>query len=335
MALPVKLTKCTEDKTELYSCSLSDITNLDNLYQGYLSARKHKRVKKAVFIFEKDLGRNLQQIADEINNGTYYPSEYRQFKIYEPKERLIVAPAFRDSVVQHTIYNAIYSIFDRSFIFDSYGCRKGKGTHKASAQLQKFMRTSDAESYYLQLDIHKYYYSIDHEILRDRLARKINDTKLLDLIMQFVNVEEGKGLYVGNVLSQLFGLVYLDRLDHYIKRVLKVKKYIRYVDDFILVGLSYEQAVNYRVAIEDYISKHLKLRLSKFRRAKIKAGSNFVGYRTWQHKKLLRKRSIYNFHKALKKGSKNAAISLLGHAKHSCNYTKFKDLIGDQYALSI
>ena len=319
MALPVISTKFTEGKTELYSCSLSQVTNLDNLYKGYLIARKTKRTKKAVYEFEKDLGRHLQTLSREIAEGTYAPSGYRQFMIYEPKERLIVAPTFRDSIVQHTIYELVYDVFDRSFIFDSYGCRKGKGTHRASAQLQKFMRASNPEAYYIQLDIRKYYYRINHAILRDRLNRKIKDSWLLDLMMQFVSAE-GLGLYVGNVLSQLYGLIYLDQLDHYIKRALKAKKYVRYVDDFILVGLTYKQAIEYRYLIEKFIKEHLKLELSRFHRAKIKTGSNFVGYRTWPHKKLIRKRSLYRFTTALKRKDYKALTSMIGHAKHANNY---------------
>jgi len=335
MALPVELTKFTEGKTELYSCSLTQVANIDNLYNGYLNARKTKRTKKAVYDFEKDIGRNLQKLSEEISNKTYTPSGYREFKIFEPKERLIVAPTFRDSIVQHTIYDLVYDEFDKGFIFDSYGCRKGKGTHKASAQVQKFMRSSDSESYYLQLDIRKYYYSVNHIILRDRLSRKIKDNSLLDLMMLFVSKDD-EGLYVGNLLSQLYGLIYLDRIDHYIKRVLKVKKYVRYVDDFILLGLSKEQATNYLHMIDKYIKEHLELELSKFRISKIKTGTNFVGYRTYQHKKMLRKRSIYRFYMALKRGEFISLNSILGHAKLTCNYTNMKNLIKEtkeEYAL--
>ena len=332
MALPVNSTKFTEGKTELYSCSLTQVTDIDNLYNGYLNARKTKRTKKAVYDFEKDIGRNIQKLSDDITDGTYTPSGYREFKIFEPKERLIVAPTFRDSIVQHTVYDIVYDKFDKGFIFDSYGCRKGKGTHKASAQVQKFMRSSESESYYLQLDIRKYYYSINHTILCDRLSRKIKDKGLLDLMMLFVSLDN-IGLYVGNLLSQLYGLIYLDRLDHYIKRILKVKKYVRYVDDFILIGLTKYQAINYRFLIVNYIKEHLNLELSKFHRAKIKTGANFVGYRTWQHKKLLRKRSIYRFSTALKRKDYAALISMIGHAKHACNYTNMTKQMEEAYAL--
>lgn len=329
MIFPVTLTKSADDITEqnLYHHNLEFIYNIDNLYNGYISARKAKRNKKAIFEFEKDLGRNLEKLSFELKNKSYSPKEYRTFKIYEPKERLIVAPAFRDSIVQHTIYNYVYEIFDKSFIFDNYGCRKLKGTHKASQALQDYMRASSSDSYYLQLDIRKYYYSIDHKILKDRIARKIKDNRVVELIMLFVNVESEKGLYVGNVLSQLFGLIYLDRLDHFVKRVLKVKRYVRYVDDFILVGLTKDEAHSYKKIIVDYLRDNLELELSKFRIAKISKGSNFVGFRTWRSKKFVRKRSLHNFSKALKKNNISALNSILGNASHSSSYTYMKNKI--------
>jgi len=319
VTLPATLAKSAESATEsyLHSHNLEYVCDLDNLYNGYLSARKHKRNKKAIFEFEKDLGRNLEKLSVELKNQAYKPSKYRTFTIKEPKERLIVAPTFRDSIVQHTIYNYVYDLFDRSFVHDSYGCRKSKGTHKASQRLQDFMRECNGDEYYLQLDIRKYYYRINHTILRDAISRKIDDERLTDLIMLFVNTADGIGLYVGNILSQLFGLIYLNRMDNFIKRVLKVKRYIRYVDDFILIGFSKEEIYELKRKIEVYIKEHLELEFSKFRIAKISKGSNFVGFRTWKSRKFVRKRSLHNFSKALKKGKASSLHSMLGHAEHS------------------
>ena len=271
-------------------------------------------------MFEKNVGAEILALSQEIKNKTYRPSEYREFKIYEPKERVIVAPTFRDSVVQHTIYNIVYDVFDKKFIHENYGCRKGKGTHKASQKLQNSMRCYSGDEYYVQMDIRKYYYSIDHAVLRDQLTRVIKDVDLVDLVMMFVNTVAKIGLFVGNVLSQLFGLLYLNRLDHYIKRVLKCKHYMRYVDDFVVIGVDFEDAKRIKKAVEDYIWEHLKLKLSKFRIAKIKCGCNFVGFRTWRSKKFIRKRSLKNFRKALKNNKEQSLISILGNASHSSSH---------------
>lgn len=295
----------------------------DSLYQAYLLARRGKRNTKGVQEFEKDLGFNLKKLHDELHSNTYQITPYRHFFVYEPKKRLISAPSFRDRIVQHAIYSIIYPIFDSSFIHDSYGCRKTKGTHKASDRLQEFMRRSTRDSYTLQLDIRKFYYSIDRFILKTQLERKIKDDRLVLLIMDFCKTNDTVGLPIGNLLSQLCALIYLNDLDHYIKRDLKVKFYVRYVDDFILVNLSKEQCINYKNFIEKYLDKNLNLKLSKSRIAPIKKGVNFVGYRTWRSKRFIRKRSLYNFTRNLKKNKIDSCISILGH---SLNTSSFKDL---------
>ena len=313
-------TKSAKSVTASNSHFYEYFLDINNLYDAYLSARKNKRNKKAIYEFEKNLGMNLASLKAELENFIYKPSEYRTFYVYEPKQRLIVAPNFRDSVIQHLIYNYIYDLFDRSFIQDSYGCRKLKGTHKASARLQEFMRKHSNDKYYLQLDIRKYYYNINHNILKKLIAKKIKDERIVELIMLFVDTTSDKGLYVGNVLSQLFGLIYLNLLDHYIKRELKIKHYIRYVDDFVLVGLDKSEANCLKVKIEKFLKDNLELELSKFRIAKIKQGCNFVGFRTWQSMKFIRKHTLHNFSKAVKKGKQDSIISILGHAKHSSSH---------------
>jgi len=336
IVFPSELEKSAGKVTELYSLQkYEDIFSIDNLYKSYISARKGKRNRKVVYEFEKNVWEELQKLHDSLKDGTYKPSVYRTFKIYEPKERLVVAPHFKDSVVQHALYNAVYPIFDRSFIFDSYGCRKGKGAHSASKQLQTYMREHTGDEYYLQIDIQKYYYSINHEILRDRISRKIDNKKVVNLLMLFVDETNDVGLHIGNLLSQLFGLIYLDRLDHYIKRVLKVKHYIRYVDDSILVGLSYEQAKEYLEKIKLFIDEELHLELSKFRIAKIKKGSNFVGFRTWKSKKYIRKRSLYHFSKALRQGKTASLISIMGNASHSSSIGYMQSKIKEHNVLQV
>lgn len=221
--------------------------------------------------------------------------------VREPKERIIYAPAFEDVVVQHAIYRIIYPIFERTFITQSHGCRKNYGTHSASRYLQKSLKKYDENLYYLQLDIKKYFYSFDRNILKSMLEKKIKDKKFIELIMMFTTYGEEKGVPIGNLLSQLFGLIYLNPLDHYVKRDLKIKNYVRYVDDFILIGITLSEAKEYKQKIEKFLLDNLGLTLSKFTIAKIKRGSNFVGYRTWQNYKLVRKHSMYNFRRACKK----------------------------------
>jgi len=291
----------------------------ENLYQAYIDARKGKRKTLACFRFEINLGGNLKLIHDELHSDTYRPRPYRKFTVYEPKERIIYAPDFRDTVVQHAIYRVIYPIFDRTFIDTSFACRKCGGTHRASQYTQKALRSCPDDSYTLKLDIRKFFYSIDRRRLKKLIEKKIKDRRLVEAMMLFADMETNKGIPIGNLLSQIYALIYLNPLDHFIKRVLKVKRYVRYVDDFILIGITRGQCLGYRRRIVEFIKSRLDLELSKSTIQKVKNGLNFVGFRTWKNKKFIRKFSLYKFKREVKQGNQDAAVSLLGHAKRTAS----------------
>ncbi len=185
-------------------------------------------------------------------SGTYRHGSYTYFTIYEPKERLVAAAPFRDRVVHHAIVRVIEPIFERRFIEDSFACRRGKGTHAAMRRSAQFARRFP---YALKCDVRKYFPSIDHGILLNELARMIADERLLMLIAvdpghtrrryspemaaggELFDVQFHKvGLPIGNLTSQFFANVYLNPLDHFVKHELRVKGYVRYLDDFVLFG---------------------------------------------------------------------------------------------------
>ena len=287
----------------------------DNLYNAYLDARKGKRKKRACFEFEKNLGAEINALYQEIHHGIYTPQPYFKFVVYEPKERIIHAPAFKDIVVQHAIYRVVYSIFNKTFISTSFACRIGYGTHKASDYTQNALRQYDTDLYTLKLDIRKFFYSRNRNILRNLIEQKIKDKQLVDVMMLFTIMDSPIGIPIGNLLSQIYALIYLNPLDHFVKRVLKIKHYVRYVDDFILFGLTRDQCLEYRAQIVEFIRGKLELGLSKSTIQKVKRGINFVGYRTWKTKRFIRKYSLYKFKKMVKKDKQESIISLLGHAK--------------------
>lgn len=289
----------------------------ENLHRAYLDARKGKQSRRACFEFEKALGANLAKIHDELHSGTYAPSKYFEFVVYEPKRRVIHAPAFRDTVVQHAIYRIIYGIFDRSFTATSFACRAGYGTHKASRYVRKAMQEHIGDEYILKMDIRKFFYSIDREILRGLIERKIKDRRLVDVMMMFTKMESPVGIPIGNLLSQIFALIYMNPLDHFIKRFMKVKHYVRYVDDFMLIGISRPECLAVRTVIVEFLRITLKLELSKSSIQKIRKGVNFCGYRTWRSKVFIRKHSLYKFRKSVQKEHQESVNSLLGHAKRT------------------
>ena len=306
---------------------------IENLYLAFLDARKGKRKKRATLKFEVNLGAELAALNKELFDGTYRIRPYVQFYVYEPKKRVINAPAFRDLVVQHAIYRVIYDLFDNTFIDTSYACRKGKGTHKASIYTQKEMRKYDGELYFAKLDIRKFFYSIDRNILRKLFEKKIKDKKFVSLMCEFSMMNGDIGIPIGNLLSQMYALIYMNEVDQYIKRVLKIKSYVRYVDDFIAIGLTLEEAKDFKKKSEIFVQDNLNLELSHWHIQKIKRGINFVGFRTWKNIKFVRKHSMYKFKKAIKKEKLESIISLIGHAKSTGTLAYFRKLLTESSLL--
>lgn len=302
---------------------------LDALYAAYVSARKGKRKKHAVYKFEQNLGANIQRLYNELQAGIYRVRPYKVFHVNDPKPRLIFAPHFRDVVVQHAMYAVLYPIMDKAFHFESFGCRIGKGTHRAADHAQKNLRLAKPDSYVLQIDIRKFFYRIDRDILVSFWSKKIKDTRVLRMIGMFAKYPDKTGIPIGNLLSQLGSLVYLHAMDQYIKRQLKVKLYSRYVDDCILFGLTLEQAILYRDKIRTWIFDNLKLEFSKWIIHPVKRGVNFVGFRTWRKTRFVRKRSMYNFRRSLRNGDISAVRSSLSHALNTATYKHYQRQIDE------
>jgi len=299
----------------------------DNLYIAYLDTIKGKRKKVKTFRFEKNLGTNLDTLHKELHDGSYELSPYNEFTVYEPKERVIRAPHFRDLIVQHAIYRTIYTIFNKTFVDTSFACRKGGGTHKASVYMQQEMRKYDGDMYYAKLDIKKFFYSIDREILRTLFEKKIKDKRFVDLMIRFANMDGDKGIPIGNLLSQLYALIYLNELDHFIKRDLKIKSYVRYVDDFVAIGLTLQEAKDFKEKCEKFVRNKLNLELSHWTIGKIKRSINFVGYRTWRSVKFVRKHSMYKFRKALVSADIPSLGSCVGHAVGTATMKYYRDMV--------
>ena len=300
-----------------------------SLLAAFHAAARHKRGKRACFQFEKHLAHNLDALHAELHGGTYRPGPYYSFTVYEPKTRQIYAPAFRDLVVQHAIYAEIYPIFNRGFIDQSFACRVGRGTHKAADYAQEAMQVCAPDSYTLKLDIRKFFYRIDRDILRTLIERKIKDRRFVDLMMAFAD----HGEPVGNLLSQIYALLYLDPLDHFIVREIKPLRYCRYVDDFVLFGLTRANAVTARERVIVFLAG-LRLTLSRSTLARVTRGINFVGYRTWASKRFIRRHSLYTLRAAAKRGRLDSVISVLGHARktHSLQHL-LRYLKGNHHAL--
>lgn len=305
--------------------------SLESLYQAWLDASRSKMGKRACLAFGRQLAANLDALHAELRSGCYRPQPYIEFEVYEPKRRTIYAPAFRDLVVQHAIYRLVYPIFDRGFIDQSFACRLGRGTHKAADYAQAALRHSPPGAHTLKMDVRKFFYRIDRAILQTLLARKIKDQRFLAVMMQFADHGQPIGIPIGNLLSQLYALVYLDPLDQFIKRELRARSYCRYVDDFVIFGWS---ASDCRAALEKvkaFLASRLSLELSKFSIEPLARGINFVGYRMWRKTRFIRKHSLRQFSCAAKKSKLQSVISILGHARQTGSFRHLLTTLKDNH----
>jgi retron-type reverse transcriptase len=284
--------------------------------------------------FASNLEENLITIQNELIYETYKPSRYNEFIIREPKERLILALPFRDRVVHQAICAVIEPLFENTFISDSYACRKGKGTIAGVKRVEKFVKKElrNEEVFCLKMDIQKYFYSIDHATIKKLLKRKIRCKKTLNLLNVIIDSTDNPGIPVGNLTSQLFANIYLNQVDHFIKETLRIKHYVRYMDDMIILSKNKKQLWVWLSEIRNFLNTELRLTLNKKTSVfNIKRGIDFLGYRQFPQHRILGKRvmvkNIRKFKKFVKvnigmdKIQKSLA-SLNGLCKH-CNSEKF------------
>lgn len=316
-----------------------EVCKCENLYNAYLKARRGKNGVAEVLRFTYNLENELFQLQHELENQTYKTGKYRHFIIFEPKERKISALPFRDRIVHHAICSVIEPIFDSKFIYDSYACRKGKGTHAGADRIQKFIRKANKNYYALKCDVSKYFPSVNHEILKQIIREKIADKKLLQLLDNIIDSADSeksdfsdykkillkefsaqkiqqiflcqepkmqssqqKGIPIGNLTSQLFANIYLNKLDEYIKYEVKIKYYIRYMDDFVMLHESKQYLHEAKEKIKLFFaSMKLTLHPKKANIFPIALGIDFLGYRIFSNHRRVRKSTVKRFLKGMKK----------------------------------
>jgi len=271
------------------------ICSYENLYGAYLKAKRGKSKSEEVLYFTYNLENELDKLQCELINGEYKTGEYRHFVIFEPKERKISALPFRDRVVHHAICSVIGPIFEKKFIFDSYACRKKKGTHAGVMRLQKFIRGVSEDAYVLKCDISKYFFSVDCRVLKRIIRKKISDEKLLCLLDNVIDSSKS-GIPIGNLTSQLFANIYLNELDEFVKYELREKYYVRYMDDFLILNESKYELHKVKDKIELFLSSiKLKFHPKKVNIFPVRLGVDFLGYRIFRDYRLIRKSTVRRF----------------------------------------
>lgn len=291
----------------------SQLSSWENLYLAYRKASKGKRGSPNVAAFEHRFEDHLFQLQAELIDFSYKPGKYQNFYIHEPKRRLISAAPFRDRVVHHALCNLIEPIFERSFIYDSYANRRWKGTHRALDRAQEFSRRY---FYILQGDLRQFFPSIDHAILKKEIARKVQDKRALwlcDRILEsgkdvlkdeyemvyFENdnlfaINRPRGLPIGNLTSQFWANVYMNPFDHFVKRKLRCKAYLRYVDDFLLFSNNKKELFQWKEAIVEHLAQ-MRLTIHPHAQTRpVGEGFTFLGFRIFpQRRRLKRQKGLY------------------------------------------
>ncbi len=341
-----------------YKNLFNKLCSYKNLLQAFNEAKKGKTTLPYVIKFNKNLKENLLELKKELEEGSYRPEKLTTFIIRDPKVRTISKSIFRDRIIHHAIVQIIEPIFEPIFIYDSYANRIGKGTVKALDRYNLFLRkvTKNGSSlhagggdvknpdfikgYVLKADIKKYFENVEQEILMGIIEKRIKDKKLISLIRLITNNFDskikGKGMPLGNLTSQFFANIYLNELDQFVKNNLKIKYYIRYVDDFIILHRSKEVLKFYKEKINKFLINNLKVELhpEKSDVIPLSCGTPLLGFRVFYHYRILRKKSIRRINARLKEWEElyvvgciereTALDSLLGWMAYAVNGDTYK-----------
>ncbi len=335
-----------------FSGNYNDISCLENLLLAWKEFVCGKKNKKDVQEFSFRLMDNIFLLHSELSNHTYNHGGYQAFKINDSKPRDIHKAKVRDRLLHHAIYRKLYPFFDKTFISDSYSCRNNKGTHKAINKFQEYFykvsQNNTNTCWVLKGDIRKFFASIDQEILIKILQEYILDENILKLLEDVIGSfssrrNKGVGLPLGNLTSQLFVNIYMNKFDQFVKHKLKEKYYIRYADDFVILSEDKRALEDLTEEIKEFLWNKLKLELhpNKVSIKTFSSGIDFLGMvnfpdhkilrtktkkrmfnKVFKNKKLLQKEMIFEekFNQSLQ--------SYLGNLKHCSGYKIGKEIDG-------
>lgn len=352
-----------------YQCN--EVVSLRQVYDAWVKARKGKKPSSNQYSFDAVWGSKLLELQNSINTCSWQPNPSTCFIATKPKAREIHAPDFADRVVHHWLVPQLEVLWQPTFIHDSYANQRGKGCHAAIERLQQFIRQAPG-AYYLQLDIHNFFNSIHRPTLWGMLKKKLIKTGASNQVMhathallkqhplkpgvayrstvaeraavpthkKLENSAPGCGLPIGNLSSQFFANVYLDALDQFVKHTLKARRYIRYVDDFVIIHHDKTQLQQWLAEIERFIANTLRLRLKDdIKLRPLTDGVDFLGYVVRPTHTVTRRRVVTHFKSKLAewecshvadgiikatpadvRNIKSVIASHLGHLRHANSY---------------
>lgn len=305
-----------------------EVISVGNLVLAWKAFEKGKKNKVDVLKFSERLMDNILALHYDLASRMYTHGGYKAFKISDPKPRDIHKASVRDRLLHHAIYRMIYPYFDKKFIRDSYSCRNGKGTHKATSRFKqhcnKVSKNNTRTCWVLKCDIRKFFANIDHRILMDILEKHIEDKDILWLLRGVVvsfntKGKTDKGLPLGNLTSQLLVNIYMNEFDQYMKHVLKAKWYIRYADDFVMVSCNKKELEQSLSKISHILKEKLELELhpGKVSIKTLSSGIDFLGWVHFPTHSVLRTSTKRRMIKRIKECPEDKTIcSYLGMLEH-------------------
>lgn len=315
----------------MFEHSYEDVISLESLLEGWQEFVKGKRSRPDVQLFERKLMENLLALHESLAAMSYKHSPYTAFTVSDPKTRQIHKASVADRVLHRALYRKLHPFFDRQFIADSFSCRLDKGTHKALDRFEHFSREVTRNyhktAWVLKCDVRKFFASIDQQILLSILDRFIIDKRIIWLlervVRSFSSEVSGVGLPLGNLTSQIFANVYLNVFDQFVKHVLRVRHYVRYADDFVLLSRNRRYLVQLLLIIGDFLERELHLRLhpNKIELRTVASGIDFLGWVHFPHHRVLRTTTKRRMIRAAGEGaSVQTLASYRGLLKHGDGY---------------
>lgn len=323
------------------------IITKNDLEEGFKRTQAGQRkFRKSAILLDMNKEYKLEKLYNELNNGTYDISGYKKIVVYEPKERIVHAPGVMDKIVQFAVHMRLYDIYIKKYVKTSYACILERGTHDAVYKIQDNIRKNiylHGDAWIIKMDVRKYFYSINRDRLIEVVKSKIKDEHFLELLTKIIESSpepNGKGIPLGNVTSQDLANIYLDRLDQYIVRWLGLKYHVRYMDDLVIVVESREKAKDMLKKITNRLEEDLLVEFNdKTQIYPAKQGVNALGFRIFENKILLQKKTITNMKsrmKAIDKKVKSGVMTekeaqqqvngWLGHAQAANSYNLCKKL---------
>ena len=310
------------------------IISLENFLEAWKEFLNGKRGRKDVQEFQLRLMDNILSLHTDLKNKTYLHGPYHAFNISDPKPRNIHKASVRDRLLHHAIYRVLYPYFDKKFIGDSYSCRLNKGTHKALDRFRYFSRkvsrNNTKQCWILKCDIKKFFASIDHSILVQILEKYIQDENVNWLLSKIITSFD-KGLPLGNLTSQLLVNIYMNEFDQFVKHELRVKYYIRYADDFVLLSSGKTTLCKSDLhRIRNFLENKLKLSLhpDKVFIKTLASGVDFLGWVHFPKHRVLRTVTKRRMMKNLSRNNfKESITSYRGMLKWGNTYKIRKNML--------